>query len=649
MIPAPRLRPEAAARMSPSHAGHGSPQSLRVSLGLAVAAVGVVFGDIGTSPLYALKESFHHLVGAEGETVDRFELLGVLSIVFWSMTLVVSVKYLLFILRANNRGEGGIFALLSLIPRGLKTGGSRMHLAAMVMALLGAGLLFGDGIITPSISVLSAMEGLKIVNPNFEQAVLPLTLVVLVALFSMQSLGTGRIGALFGPIMILWFLCLAALGVRGILMDPSVISALNPYWIGYLFWQEPFEAFVLLGALVLVITGAEAMYADLGHFGIFPIRLSWYGFVAPALFLNYLGQGAMLLQNPEAVTNPFYELVPSSLRLPMVVLATLATVIASQALISGMFSLTQQCMRLGYMPRIRIVHTSDEHRGQIYVPLVNWMLLVGCLITVALFRSSSGLAGAYGIAVCLDMTITTLMFAIVARRLWRWRRRWIMVVVAVFLAVDVAYLGSNALKIPSGGWFTLVIAGGVFVVLSTWVRGRWLSGRRIADETTTIHDFLGGLWARDIPRVPGTAVFLTTSYNAPHALVKFVEHAHVLHRQVVLLSIVPVNAPIVPLKRGVTVEWLPDGLWRVSAKCGFMQSPNVPAILEEARKGGLEFTMADTTFFSVRLEVTTDGPSPMPRWQKALYAALTRNATDANDAFGIPPERVVNFGSRLAL
>jgi KUP system potassium uptake protein len=306
-------------------------------------------------------------------------------------------------------------------------------------------------------------------------------------------------------------------------------------------------------------------------------------------------------------------------------------------------------MRLGYMPRIRIVHTSDEHRGQIYVPLVNWMLLVGCLITVALFRSSSGLAGAYGIAVCLDMTITTLMFAIVARRLWRWRRRWIMVVVAVFLAVDVAYLGSNALKIPSGGWFTLVIAGGVFVVLSTWVRGRWLSGRRLADETTTIHDFLGGLWARDIPRVPGTAVFLTTSYNAPHALVKFVEHAHVLHRQVVLLSIVPVNAPIVPLKRGVTVEWLPDGLWRVSAKCGFMQSPNVPAILEEARKGGLEFTMADTTFFSVRLEVTTDGPSPMPRWQKALYAALTRNATDANDAFGIPPERVVNFGSRLAL
>jgi KUP system potassium uptake protein len=636
--------------MSPSHAGHGSSHSGRVSLGLAVAAIGVVFGDIGTSPLYALKESFLHLVAAGPDAkVDRFELLGVLSIVFWSMTLVVSVKYLLFILRANNRGEGGIFSLLSLIPRGLKTGGSRMHLFAVVMALLGAGLLFGDGIITPSISVLSAMEGLKVVDPGFERAVLPLTLVVLVALFWMQSLGTGRIGALFGPIMILWVLCLAALGIRGIMMDPSVVSAFNPYWVAYLFWQEPFEAFVLLGALVLVITGAEALYADLGHFGLFPIRLSWYGFVAPALFLNYLGQGAMLLQNPEAVTNPFYELVPVPLRLPMVVLATLATVIASQALISGMFSLTQQCMRLGYMPRIRIIHTSGEHRGQIYVPLVNWLLLVGCLVTVVLFRTSSGLAGAYGIAVTLDMTITTLMFAIVARRLWRWKRRWIMVVVAIFLVIDVAYLASNALKIPHGGWFTLVIAGGVFLVLSTWVRGRWLAGRRLAEETTTIHDFLGGLWARDIPRVPGTAVFLATSSNAPHSLVKFVEHAHVLHRQVVLLSIVPVNAPTVPLKRGVTVEWLPDGLWRVSARCGFMQSPNVPAILEEARKGGLEFSMDDTTFFSVRLDVTPDGPSPMPRWQKLLYAALARNASDANEAFGIPPERVVNFGSRLAL
>jgi KUP system potassium uptake protein len=635
--------------MSPSHAGHGSPHSLRVSLGLAVAAVGVVFGDIGTSPLYALKESFHHLVKAEGETVDRFELLGVLSIVFWSMTIVVSVKYLLFILRANNRGEGGIFALLSLIPRGLKTGGSRMHLVAMVMALLGAGLLFGDGIITPSISVLSAMEGLKVVNPNFEHAVVPLTLVVLVALFSMQSLGTGRIGALFGPIMIFWFLSLAVLGVRGILMDPSVLSALNPYWVAHLFWQEPFEAFVLLGALVLVITGAEALYADLGHFGIFPIRLSWYGFVAPALFLNYLGQGAMLLQNPEAVTNPFYELVPEPLRLPMVVLATLATVIASQALISAMFSLTQQCMRLGYMPRIRIVHTSGQHRGQIYVPMVNWMLLVGCLGTVILFRTSSGLAGAYGIAVCLDMTITTLMFAIVARRLWRWKRRWIMVVVSVFLLIDLMYLAANLLKIPYGGWFALVIAGGVFVLLSTWVRGRWLAGRRLAEETTTIHDFLGGLWARDIPRVPGTAVFLATSSNAPHSLVKFVEHAHVLHRQVVLLSIVPANAPTVPLRRAVSVEWLPDGLWRVSAKCGFMQSPNVPAILAEARKGGLEFSMDDTTFFSVRLDVTPDGPSKMPQWQKVLYAALARNASDANEAFGIPAERVVNFGSRLAL
>lgn len=623
---------------------------MRSQLGLSLAAIGVVFGDIGTSPLYALKESFLHLVAlGNDQEIERFELLGVLSLVFWSMTIVVSVKYLLFILRANNRGEGGIFALLSLIPRGLRGGGTRLHLVALALALLGAGLLFGDGIITPAISVLSAMEGLSVVNPSFTPAVVPITLVVLGVLFFLQSQGTGRIGALFGPVMVVWFLSIAVFGVRGILLDPSVLHSLNPYWAICLIWQEPVEAFFLLGSVVLVITGAEALYADLGHFGIVPMRLSWYGFVAPALFLNYLGQGALILQQPDAVQNPFYELVPPGLRLPMVVLATAAAVIASQALISGMFSLTHQCMRMGYMPRVRIVHTSGEHRGQIYVPSVNWLLLVGCILTVVMFRSSTGLAGAYGIAVCLLMAITTIMFAIVARRLWRWKRRWLFFVAVIFLAVDLAYLAANSLKFLSGGWFTLVVAGGVFVVLSTWVRGRWLSGRRLAEETTSIHDFLGGLWARDIPRVPGTAVFLATSSNAPHSLVKFVEHAHVLHRQVVLLSIVPVNAPTVSLKRAVTVEWLPDGLWRVSAKCGFMQSPNVPEILEEARKGGLDFTMEDTTFFSVRLDVTPDGPSKMPKWQKVLYAALARNASDANEAFGIPPERVVNFGSRLAL
>jgi len=636
--------------MSAESAVHGSAQSLRVRLGLAVAAVGVVFGDIGTSPLYALKESFLHLVaGGEDRTIDRFELLGVLSLVFWSMTMVVSVKYLLFIMRANNRGEGGIFALLSLIPRGLHAGGNRMQLVAIAMALLGAGLLFGDGIITPSISVLSAMEGLTVVNPSFEPAVLPLTIVTLLVLFSVQSQGTGRIGAFFGPVMITWFLCLAALGFKGILLHPSVLEALNPYWVFHLFWSDPSGAFFLLGAVVLVITGAEAIYADLGHIGLFPIRLSWYGFVAPCLFLNYLGQGALVLSDPATVTNPFFELVPSGLRLPMVALATVATAIASQALITGMFSLTQQCMRLGYMPRVRIVHTSGEHRGQIYVPAINWMLLVGCLVTVMLFRSSSGLAGAYGIAVTMNMTISTLLFGLVARRLWRWRKRWIFLLIGIFLAIDLLYLSANFLKVTQGGWFTLLIAGGVFLVLSTWVRGNWVIGKRLAEESTTIHEFLGGLWARDIPRVPGTAVFLATNYNAPHALQKFVEHAHVLHEQVILLSIIPSSAPNVPLKRAVNVEWLPDGLWKVSAKCGFMQSPNVPAILEEARKSGLDFRMDDTTFFSRRVDVHPDGPAPMPKWQKLIYATLARNASDANEAFGIPAERVVNFGSRLAL
>jgi KUP system potassium uptake protein len=642
--------------MSTHAAAEGSRTSntkpLSVTLGLALGALGVVYGDIGTSPLYALKESLQHLARQADGTfrkLEAFEVLGTLSLVFWAMTLVVSLKYLLLITQASNRGEGGIFALLSLVPRSLATKKAKLHRSAALLAMLGAGLLFGDAIITPSISVLSAMEGLTVGDPSRAKYVLPFTIVILFILFAVQQFGTGKLGGVLGPIMVVWFAVLAVLGVMGLSHEPGVLVAINPWYAISMFMHEPLEAFLLLGSVVLVITGGEALYADMGHFGIGPIRLGWYTFVAPALALNYFGQGALVLASPEAAGNPFFALVPSMLQIPMVALATVATVIASQAMISGMFSLTQQAIRLGYLPRLQIVHTSDEHAGQIYVPSVNWLMLIGCLLTVAIFETSTGLAGAYGIAVTAQMAITTVLFAIVARRLWRWKRRLLLPLIGAVLVIDILFLSSNLVKIISGGWFTLLIAVVVFVVLSTWVQGTYLLGRRIADESTSIHEFLGQMWAMDIPRVPGTAVFLTKDYNTPHTLAFFVEHAHVLHERVVLLTIQPVHAPVVSVNRSVHVEWLPDGLWKVTARCGFMETPNIPKILERARDQGFDYDPKTTTFFSRSMEVVPTGPSKMPRWQKLLYAALTRNAADATRSFSLPPERVVDFGSQIAL
>lgn len=630
----------------------GTRRPLAAGLGLSLGALGVVYGDIGTSPLYALKESFQHLSKQSDGTfrpLAQFEVLGVLSLVFWAMTLVISVKYLLIISRASNRGEGGIFVLLSLIPRSLASKPNPLYRVSVLFAMLGAGLLFGDGIITPSISVLSAIEGLTVVDARLSSLVIPLTVAILALLFTVQQFGTGRIGGIFGPVMAIWFLVLAIFGLLGIALEPRVLLAVNPWWAVALFLHEPMETFLLLGAVVLVITGGEAIYADMGHFGIGPIRLGWYSFVAPALALNYFGQGALVLSDPDAASSPFYSLVPQVLQLPMVFLAAMATVIASQAMISGVFSLTRQAIRLGYLPRLQVVHTSGQQAGQIYVPIVNWTMLLGCLLTVAIFETSSGLAAAYGVAVTALMTITTILFAIVARRLWRWRRRWLVPAVGLALAGDLLFFSANLTKIASGGWFAALIALLIFLVLSTWVQGSYQLGRRIADESVSIHEFLASIWAKDVPRVPGTAVFLATNYNTPHALAFFVEHAHVLHERVILLSIVPVNAPVISLARSVQVEWLPDGLWKVTAKNGFMQSPNVPAILQRARELGLEFDPDSTTYFSRRVEIVPGGPAKMARWRKLLYAALSRNAADATKAFGLPPERVVDFGSQMAL
>ena len=620
---------------------------------LTLGAIGVVFGDIGTSPLYALKESFAHLE-QQGQAMDEVYVRGLLSLVFWLVVFVVNIKYIFVITRASNRGEGGIFALLSLIPRGLSAEARRGRLIMSLLAIAGAGLLFGDGIITPSISVLSAMEGLKVANPALEWAIIPATIVILLGLFYAQQFGTARIGVIFGPVMILWFGVLAVLGVLGIMRQPDIIGAVNPYYAAQMIIKHPVEVFLLLGSLVLCVTGAEALYADMGHFGIRPIRIGWYLLVGPALILNYFGQGAELLTHQAAggtmkEFNPFYSLVPQPLVIPMVVLATLATIIASQAMISGVFSIARQAIRLGFLPRLEIVHTSEEQQGQIYLPSLNGIMLVGCLFTVLLFPSSTQLASAYGIAVTLDMMITTVLFAVVARRFWRWRRRWVMLLVGLFLAIDVLLAGANMLKFVSGGWFAIAIAFAAFVVMSTWVQGSYYIGRKLAEDTQSIHEFLGQLWSEAIPRVPGTAVFLTTNYNTPLALKHFVEHAHVLHQQVVLITIVSSNLPVVPPARQIHVEWLPDGMWKITALCGFMESPNIPRFLERARSQGFDFKPEETTYFARRTSVVATGTSRMSRWRKRLYATLQRNSVDATRSFNLPPDRVVDFGAQVEL
>lgn len=618
-----------------------------------MGAVGVVFGDIGTSPLYAIKESIAHLQ-LHGEPIEEF-VLGLMSLVLWLLVFVVNVKYIFSITRASNRGEGGIFALISLIPRGLARGVRRSTLFYLMLAVLGAGLLFGDGIITPSMSVLSAMEGLVVFNPALSVAVVPSTMIILVAIFFAQQWGTGRIGSFFGPIMIVWFVVIALLGLRGIAMDTTVLRAFNPMYAFALIWAHPVACFFLLSAVVLVVTGAEALYADMGHFGIRSIRLAWYLLVGPALTLNYFGQGALALSRlkvdgtlPKGF-NPFFELVPDGLLIPMVLLSTCAAVIASQAMISGVFSMARQAIRLNLLPRLEIVHTSDEHEGQIYLPTINALMLVGCLVTVLLFPSSSSLASAYGIAVTAVMGVTTFLFCTVARRLWRWRLPWVLLMGGAFLSVDLLLFAANAIKVLSGGWFALAIALGAFIVMATWVQGSFHLGKRIAEDSQSIHDFLGALWDDLTPRVDGTAVFLTTNYSTPIALKHFVEHAHVVHRQIVLLTIISSSLPVVPPWRQVRVEWLPDGVWKITARCGFMESPNIPRFLERTRAPGFEFNPEQTTYFTRRTQVLPTGPAKMARWRKRLFAALSRNATDATRSFNLPPSRVVDFGSQVEL
>jgi KUP system potassium uptake protein len=618
----------------------------RYLAGLMLGALGVVYGDIGTSPLYALRECFHQ---SHGVPISPANVLGVLSLIFWSLVLVVSVKYLAFVLRADNKGEGGILSLLALAFGDLQ-GHNRTRTAVVLLGIFGAALLYGDGVITPSISVLSAVEGLHVATHKLDQFVLPITIAVLVGLFAGQKFGSGRVGKVFGPVMVLWFSVLALLGVRGILLAPEVLHAVNPVQALHFITENRFAAFVVLGAVFLSVTGAEALYADLGHFGAKPIRRAWFLCVLPALLLNYFGQGALLIADPKAAENPFYLLAPSWALYPLVGLATAATVIASQALISGAFSITMQAIQLGYLPRMEVRHTSSEERGQIYLPLVNKILMVACIGLVLGFRSSSALSAAYGIAVTLTMLITTVLFYFAVRRLWNWNRWQAGALCSVFLVIEGLFFAANSLKILHGGWFPLVAAWAILVLMLTWKQGRRLLGERLSATLLPFEIFLEGIRNSRAHRVRGTAVFMSGNpTGTPLALLHNLKHNKVLHERVLLLTLITVDEPHVAEAERVKVEALVDGFWRVTVRVGFMEKPDVPAILKGCGSQGLPVNPDDTTFFLSRETILTHALPGMPRWRSSIFAFLSRNAQSATTFFALPANRVVELGMQVEL
>jgi len=613
---------------------------------LALGALGVVYGDIGTSPLYAIRECFH---GHHAIALTQGNIFGVMSLVFWSLTVVVSVKYVIFLLLADNHGEGGIFALLGLISARGRNVSPRLRAGLVLAGILGAGLLYGDGIITPAISVLSAIEGLEVATKAATPIVLPLTCAVLFLLFLSQHWGTAGIGKIFGRVMTLWFASIAALGLAQIFQEPRILLAIDPGYAYKFFAENKLHAFVVFGSVVLCLTGAEALYADLGHFGRKAIRLSWMSLVFPSLLFNYFGQGALLLGHPELTANPFYGLVPRLILYPMVGLSTIATVIASQALISGVFSLTQQAIELGFCPHFLIVHTSRVIRGQIYMPAVNYTLMIACLGVVIGFRESSGLAGAYGIAVTGTMTITSILYLIVITRVWRWSLWMAVPLIAVFLVFDLSYFGANLLKVKDGGWFTLLAASLFTIAMTTWRKGRSELIHKF-ETRVPVKLFLDDVGRQKLPRVPGTAVFMSfTPEGTSHVLLQNLKHNKILHEKVVLLSILPTDVPTVAARERVKVEDLGQGFYQVVAYNGFMQRPNVPEIMNLASKLGLPIDEAETTYYLGRVSVFTTGDSRMMRWRKVLFAFMSRNAGTPAAYFGLPANRVVELGTQIQL
>ncbi len=619
----------------------------RKTLAITLAALGVVFGDIGTSPLYAVRECFH---GKHAIAVSPGTILGVLSLIFWSLTVVVTIKYVGFVTRIDNRGEGGIFALLGQAQAHMDRLGAKARSAVVLLALIGASLLFGEGIITPAISVLSAVEGLSVATTAADPLVVPLTVLVLLGLFLVQHRGTARIGSVFGPIMLTWFVVIAALGFRQVVASPEIIRALNPLYAIDFFAVHGWHGIVVLGSVVLVITGSEALYAGLGHFGYRAISRSWICIAYPALLLNYLGQGALLLHQPETASNPFYGLVPRALLYPMVGLAAIATIIASQALISGVFSLSQQAIQLGYCPRMRIIHTSSEKEGQIYIAGVNYTIMILCIAVVLMFKGSSGLAGAYGIAVTLTMTMTSLLYFVVVRRAYDWPFWKALPVVVLFLCFDIPNVSGNLMKVLDGGWFTLLVAACVLVLMKTWKDGRRQLSLVMLEKRFPIELFLEDVAVHDVKRVYGTAVFMTVSpEGTPAALLHHIKHNHVLHRNVLILSIQTSDIPSVAACDRLKIENLGHGFYRLVAAYGYMETPSIPEIMDIASRKGLKTDPATTTYYLGRETLLATGTSKMMGWRKRLFVFMARNASNPTSYFGMPPNRVVELGAQIEL
>ncbi len=612
---------------------------------LSFAAFGVVYGDIGTSPLYAIRECFH---GDYGIEVTPENILGVLSLVFWSLMIIVTLKYLFVVLHADNNGEGGVMALTALAGMCLPIGSNRRRIA-LVVGLFAAALLYGDSMITPSISVLSAVEGIQIITPRFGPYVIPVTVAVLVGLFALQRHGTTRIGTLFGPIMLVWFAVLMVLGIRSVITSPAVLKAASPWYGAQFLLHNGSHGFLVLGAVFLVVTGAEAMYADLGHFGRRPIRLAWLAGALPALLCNYFGQGALLLRDPSAAFHPFYGLVPSWAHIPVVVLATFATVIASQAVISGAFSLTKQAIQMGYLPRLRVIHTSDSEPGQIYIPQVNFILMVATVALVFGFRSSSRLAAAYGVAVTTTMLITTMLLYVVARNRWGWSVWKASIPMTLFLLVDLSFFGANISKIAHGAWFPLAIGAAVFVMMTTWRKGRAILSQRVYEQGEPLEQFAGEISA-DTLRVPGKAVFLAGRPQiTPPALIHNLKHNHAIHENVAVVTVLTEETPRVPRDEKVSVERLENGFFRVVARYGFMEDPNVPHVLALAREKGLDFEIAEVSFFLGRETLLPDRHPLMPIWRERIFAFMSRNAQSPTAFFSIPPDQVVELGTQVKI
>jgi KUP system potassium uptake protein len=668
-----RRRDHTGAHSSHGH-GHGAhgeglhPHSRKQLAWLSLGALGVVYGDIGTSPLYALKECFTHenphRAAVESATVtyngiqpvfqrviETDNVLGLLSLFVWSLILVVIVKYLVFVLRADNKGEGGTLALAALVAQKAPPRSKTRLGIPLLLALFGTGLLFGEGIITPAISVMSAVEGLKEQSPSLSKLIVPISAGILIGLFYVQRFGTGRIGNVFGWVMLLWFFSIAAVGVPYILRYPEVLAALSPHYGAVFLATHGVHGFLLLGSVVLCITGCEALYADMGHYGRTPIRLAWAYVVFPGLLLNYFGQGALYLHEGSRVSHPFYDLVTGTpLLIPMVLLATFAAIIASQALISGAFSLTNQAVQLGYLPRVKVVHTSSKAEGQIYIPEINWLLMVACLALVFAFRSSTALAAAYGIAVTGTMSITSFLFFRICRQNWGWSLRAALALYIPLIVIDFSFFSANLVKVGDGGWFPLAIGTCMFAIMTSWWRGRMELSKMM--ETGTIPDelFLADIAETKIHRVPGTAVFMSSGTDGmPNVLLHHVKHNKVLHKQVVLLSVITENVPFTIGNQSLTVRELDHGFYRVISHVGFMQQPNVPKILARCEKQGLAISPSDTTYYLGRQTLLTTGKSGMAKWRKLLFSFLSRNARTPAAFFRLPPNRVVELGLQIEL